>query len=69
MSKKKLEIGDRIVVMGRPEVARVAEIKWSKKDFRYEIIVDWGAFGKSRVNFFPTFAEYASANFDMILRI
>jgi hypothetical protein len=49
MSKKSLEVGDRIIVMGRPEVAKVSEIKWSKKDFRYEIIVDWGAFGKSRV--------------------
>jgi hypothetical protein len=44
-----VKMGDRLVVMGRPEKAIVEDIQWYSTEDRWRIILDWGQYGKSKV--------------------
>lgn len=44
-----VKIGERVIVMGRPEKAIVENVHYSVTEMRWRITLDWGQHGMSRV--------------------
>ncbi len=44
-----VKIGDRLIVMNRPEKVVVENVFWDESTHRWKIILDWGSHGMSRV--------------------
>lgn len=44
-----VKIGDRLIVMNRPEKVVVENVFWDEGQHRWKIILDWGQHGMSRV--------------------
>lgn len=44
-----VKLGERLIVIGRPEKAIVDNALWVESEARWKIILDWGEHGMSRV--------------------
>lgn len=44
-----VRVGERLVVLNRPEKAIVDNVVWVDSEQRWRIALDWGSFGMSRV--------------------
>lgn len=44
-----VKMGDRVIVMDRPEKVVVDNVRWVSDEGRWIIALDWGQFGMSRV--------------------
>jgi hypothetical protein len=45
------EVGERIVVYGMSQEAKVTSVNWDVTSFDWIIDLDWGSYGTSRVKF------------------
>lgn len=45
------EVGERIVVYGMSQEAKVTSVCWDATSFDWVICLDWGNYGTSRVKF------------------
>lgn len=44
-----VKLGERLIIMGRPEKAIVDNAFWDDSQHRWKIVLDWGEHGMSRV--------------------